>query len=519
MSIPQQSTPNNATSKTKAGATSAADKSPELSTERRTPWWLTLFKPKVGIPLAILIVLASIPLAIRSWRISSLPHIDEPFDVEAFCSVTIPDDENAFVEYRKAFGLFFEFSGTQNDWNSYDALIRGNCDSAPPPVFVAWLKVNTPAFDVWLKGTTKPDAMFIPRRDLNYAAIDYTSKARSVVRFAMLRVGRHLHDGNTAEAWKILHAAFRFSRHVGANGPKLERHTGISMLPIVGTGILSWAHHSNTTAEDLEHAIVVLSDEFASMTPPYSETLKHEYLVEQNFLRSLGPATRIFTNLPVLDSGLMFVLGEPEYSEVLFAHLFENQITGIDFAPSTRPKLVAGDRRVFDIPAALGKRISGVELRNLLTRVSAAKSKGGGALWMSHSIFALNIEQTVESAMLAVLSVEWYVRKHGWFPSSLGEFPKSLAMGLFADPCHSTSGNIIYRTDDEFAVFYGLGADGFDDGHSIAPPEGKRQSSWSRLRGSEREWFEGYRIPLWRPPAEVQTDENNAAGVPDNVQD
>lgn len=55
-----------------------------LPTDRRPPKWLVLFNPKVGIPLAILIVLASIPLAIRSWRISSLPQIEKPFDVEAF---------------------------------------------------------------------------------------------------------------------------------------------------------------------------------------------------------------------------------------------------------------------------------------------------------------------------------------------------------------------------------------------------------------------------------------------------
>ena len=79
---------------------------PILSSEHRPPKWLILFKPKVGIPLAILLMLAAIPLAIRNWRISNIPQIDEPFDVEAFCSVTIPDEENAFVEYREAFALF-----------------------------------------------------------------------------------------------------------------------------------------------------------------------------------------------------------------------------------------------------------------------------------------------------------------------------------------------------------------------------------------------------------------------------
>jgi hypothetical protein len=91
------------------------DTSPVLSGDRRAPWWLVLLKPKVGIPLAVFLVLAAIPLGIRSWRISSLPHIDEPFDVEAFCSVTIPNEKNAFVEYREAFDLFVEFRGKNTD--------------------------------------------------------------------------------------------------------------------------------------------------------------------------------------------------------------------------------------------------------------------------------------------------------------------------------------------------------------------------------------------------------------------
>ena len=64
-----------------------------------------------AITLAILIVLAAISLAIRCWRISSLPQIDEPFDIEAFCSATIPDDENAFTEYQDAFKLLVGFPG------------------------------------------------------------------------------------------------------------------------------------------------------------------------------------------------------------------------------------------------------------------------------------------------------------------------------------------------------------------------------------------------------------------------
>tara|TARA_R110002072_G_scaffold13481_2_gene56862 strand:+ start:56974 stop:58512 length:1539 start_codon:yes stop_codon:yes gene_type:complete len=491
-----------------------SDASPVLPTDRRLPKWLILFKPKVGIPLAILIVLVSIPLAIRNWRISSLPQIDEPFDIEAFCSVTIPDDDNAFVEYREAFDLFVEFRGKNNDWESYKELLKGKWNDVPP-AFPAWIKSNDRAFHAWLDGTAKPGAMFMPRRDLSYSAIDYTDTARSLIRVAMLRAGRNLHDGNTAEAWKILHAAFRFSRHVGQNGPTIERHTGIAILPLVCTGLLSWAHHANTTARDLEHAIAILPDEFASMTPLYSETLKHEYLAEQDFLRDSGPRLRIFTNLPAIDSGLIFVLGEPEFSLTLLDLHLANQVAGIDLTPSARPKLIAGDARIFDIPAVPGKTISGVDLQHLLSRVSVTTVGGGGLPWMSHSIYALNLERTFESTMIAVLSIEYYVRKHARFPSSLAEFPESCAKALFADPLHSSSGNIIYRAAENFSVVYGLGEDGFDDGHRVAPPERDEQASWDRLDDS-RGRFEGYRIPLWRP---ASADDKAASVESDNVQD
>lgn len=489
-------------------------KSPVLPTDRRPPRWLLLFKPKVGIPLAILIVLASIPLAVRSWRISSLPHIDEPFDVEAFCSVTIPDEENAFVEYREAFDLFVEFPNPSPHWNSYWDMVKGDWTDAPPAL-VAWILSNDRAFDVWLKGTEKPQAIFVQRSDVDFAAIDYTSSGRSLARFALLRVGRHLRDGNTDEAWKILHAAFRFSRHVGQHGIVQERWTGIAILSMVCEGLLSWAHHPNTTADDLDHAIDVLSRDFASMTSPFSETLKYEYLASQNSLRTLGLDSWVFTESSVVDSVLIFVMGEPEYSEMLLKLVLDNQLAGIDEATVKRPSLVAGNDSIFDLPALPGKRISGVELAALQFQISAIGVQTGFPL-MGNSLFAFKFEQIIQSAILASLSVEAHVRRHGEFPASLEEFPESFAAGLFTDPCHPSGGNLIYRGNGNFAVIYSLSADGIDDAHSVAPPDDKPPNSWSQLRHKDSMSLEGYRIPLWRP---ASTDDKAASVGPDNVQD
>lgn len=514
MSNPQQPSPED--SSADADTHPHSDAQPPRSTNRRPPRWLILFKPKVGIPLAILIVLASIPLAIRSWRISSLPPIDEPFDVEAFCSVTIPDKENAFVEYKQAFKLLVDFSGKREDWESYKRMANGNWADAPSS-FPAWIKTNDSAFKIWLKGTAKPSAMFMPRDQIDYDKVDYITKARSLVRMAMLRAGMHIRDGNTVEAWQILHAAFRFSRHLSQHGLHTERTAAIGLVPLISPVVLTWAHHANTSVADIEYAITALSRDFRSMTAPFSYTLKNEYLAARNCLRNLRRDTWIFTNEATIDAALIFLLGEPEYSEKLLDLVLANQLAECDTNPLPKMKVFPSDSRLFDVPAVPGKRISGVELAGLLNKVSAIEFEAG-FVWIEHSIDALNIEQTYQALMLAGLSIEAYVRRNGEFPHSLEEFSTLNETGQLVDSHHLRSENLTYRASKEFAVVYSLGNDGFDDGHSPAPANDEKQNSWSRLVNSDQR-FEGYRIPLWRRAETDDQTQEAPSSLPDDIQD
>ena len=492
-----------------------ATSSPQ-SIDRRPPRWLILFKPKVGISLAIFLVLAAIPLAIRSWRISSLPQIEKPFDIEEFCAVTIPDEENASIEYRKAFKLLVPFPGKREDWNSYRALAHGNWDDAPS-AYSSWIKANNPAFNLWLKGTAKPSAMFTPRRDIDYFQVDYISDARSLVRIAMLRAGLHLRDGNTVKAWQTLHAAFRFSRHLGQNGIHTERTAAVGLVAIISSVVQTWSHHVNTSAADIDNAISILSRDFRTMTSPFSRTLKHEYLAARQCLKTLRQNSWVFTNEPMIDSAVLFVLGEPEYSERLLDLVLANQLSECDTNPLSKTKIVPSDSRLFDISAVPGKRISGVELAGLLKPVSAIELEAG-FVSIEHSIVALNLEKTYLNLMIAGLSIEAYVRRNGRFPASLDEFSTLSDAGQFADPFHPRSENLTYRAGREFAVVYSLGVDGFDDGHPPTPKSDKQQNSWSQLENSDQR-FEGYRIPLWRPATAESKAEQETSAPPDHVQD
>jgi hypothetical protein len=87
------------------------DTHPEILIEpsRKVRWLLFLLSPKVAISLMILLTLLLAPFIYRTHRINQLPDIGDPFDVVAFGTVEISDEDNAFVEYREASSQFADF--------------------------------------------------------------------------------------------------------------------------------------------------------------------------------------------------------------------------------------------------------------------------------------------------------------------------------------------------------------------------------------------------------------------------
>lgn len=486
-----------------------------VSPDRRAPRWLIFFRPKVGIPLAILLMLAAIPLGYRSARIASLPPIDEPFDVEAFCAVTIPDDENAFVEYRQAFDLFVDDTASSSDWDYYDDLNRGRWEHVPA-AFEKWISANEKSIEKWLKGTQKPNAMSVPRSQLSYPDLGYPGEGRGLTRLALMTAGRHLSRNETAEAWKLYHAAFRFSRHLGQNSSLYGRIWGFSSHAITVSELLSWAGHSESTATDLEHAITVLSRDYATMTPPYSTTLKHEHFVLKDCLKSFAGGREIFVENPLLDTAVIFVRGEPEFSESLIDHVLKNQLAGVDHDLATRPTFVPRNQCLFDLAASPSRPVSGAGLANLMSPLVMIDQLAGIPR-LKHLLAGRDNERCFQATMMAVLAVEHFVRLHGRFPESLNECADPSSVQPFPDPHQPVYKQLLFSNDGNFAVVFSVGLDGIDDSHSPQPPAEEEQRSWSQLRNSDGR-FEGYRIPLWRSASEVKGDEVEPV-VPDNVQD
>ena len=72
------------------------DTQPKISNKpsRKVRLLLFLLSPKVAIPLMILLALSAAQFMYRTYQINKLPDIGDPFDVKAFSTVEIPDEEN-----------------------------------------------------------------------------------------------------------------------------------------------------------------------------------------------------------------------------------------------------------------------------------------------------------------------------------------------------------------------------------------------------------------------------------------
>ena len=482
---------------------------------RSSPRWLVFLKPKVGIPLAILLVLVSIPLAYRSWRISSLPPIDEPFDVKAFLAETVTDEENAFVEYRRAFAMLVDYSGPSNVWDSYHERMEGRWDDVPSD-FEPWFKANESTLEMWLEGTKKPKGCFTPRRKFTIVPPDYPSDARTLARLAVLKAGKLTHDGNVKESWELLHGAFRFSLHVGQSDTLIERLTAAGIQPLIHLGLCAWAHHPKTTAADLERASDALSNDYCTLTRPLSVTLKTQYVIAKPMVPLVNQGIGVFHDNSTVEFAYMFVIGEPQFSELALKHVLANQLEGVDDDLSTRPPFVPGSNCLFDLPLSASRPLSGADLEKTMIPVPAIDLLAG--LPQLKLIIAVRDHESLRhSSLLAVLAIERFVRRNGRFPASLEECSQIVDSERFSDPYQTANRPLIFRANADYAVVYSLGTDGVDDAYPVEPPDGNQQSSITRLSHLGHT-FEGYRIPLWRPESDADVDEDDSV-VSDNVQD
>jgi len=247
-----------------------------MSDSRFERFVLTMLNPKVGIPIFVVLVLLAAPFAYRSSQLAGLPDIGDPFDVEAFGTVKITDEENAFIEYREAAALLTEMTEAASE--SYFKVEEEGWSAAIDELR-QWMRDNREALEIWKTGADKPRAIYHQPHTVGIdTLLSVTQELRNFSRLARAEGSRLEADGNSQEAWQWYRAIFRCSRHSGQHGTMIERLVGVAMHNITAEAIEQWSRDPRVATAQLREALKAIQADFHT-TPPASTNFKVEYLI------------------------------------------------------------------------------------------------------------------------------------------------------------------------------------------------------------------------------------------------
>ncbi len=431
-------------------------------------WILWLLHPKVAIPLVVALLLTAAPLIYRAIRISRVPPVAEPFDTKSFLKFVVPEEDNAFVEYRAAHVLYVEYAGIPSDsQRSNDEFDKAQSDGweyATEPVR-KWLDANRPFMELWKKGTAKPDAQYYRASEYQIdTLLGADDDARQFAQLVRLESSHLLAERKPDEAWEWLRTGFRMSRHVGRRGCLIERFVGMATHSISASGIVEWAKDSSVTANQLRQAMKELREE-QKQVGLISDNLKIEYLSMKSLLFAdtspIGIIPVRFPDSPRLDHAYLFFNGEPELSQQVARYIFSNWLSQADKPRSQRTKQAPNLGLFEPDPTILAPQPTMNELSQYIRESILLK------LWLPPGntlLVAMDREAERDRVLLAVFALELFSREHGHYPEKLDELVPDFLLAVPEDTHAPPKTPLRYRREGDGALIYSVGDNGTDDG-------------------------------------------------------
>jgi hypothetical protein len=401
--------------------------------------WIGRSWRRIGVALVVALVIVLGPPLWWSTQLIFLPDIGAPFDEAAFRATTIPDENNAYRLYERAWGKY------QPVHDFYKAVRNTPLDTTArwpvaAPQARQWADANREALALYRQAAELPDAMDqLPEFEGQHR--NRWGRAWKLGMFqelAQLEASRLEASGDSTGAWTWYRANLRtihlVSRHWTAEGRGLAQDWHRTL----NTRIRDWAADPRTTPDLIRRAIDdVIACE--ALPPSESYTLKAEYLdVEHEFDNLNGPrhqapgfARAIVSFLPVdlgIDQKLAsyqtkrFLLREPERSRRTLKLAVANWLAYYDLPESARPRPDPTDDGGVDFfyppsphAPANAKLMSPQDLARWLDTCIDANLLLGE--WSIKTV--RRSERTNHRDLLIALAEELYRRDHGAEPPSL----------------------------------------------------------------------------------------------------
>lgn len=461
---------------------------PEARRRGRGIWRISIN----GYRRALVFVLLLTPIVIRVWFLSQVPELSAPFDVDEFCRIDVPLEQNAFDHYSEAhrMGEAIEANrasiGVSLPFDDCTA-VYNNGWGAATDALEEWLHDSGPALSEWRRGTEMTKALCVPVRQINAdTSLAVVQTLRRFARIASCEGIRSESQKEFAAAADWYIAILRCSRHSIRRGCVIGRLIGCTIQSMGSERLICWSEASEITVDQLRRVQdeVRLADRMSVAT---SETLKVEYLCEMNTFKSAdwwqscdlisenATFRRIMTTNPDLNplpgclKASYWMLGEPLRTQRLLRHVLTNQLREVDKPLSERsPSVASANELLFQVSSeamSTSKELDAAEIDRAIQGSFLAKD-------LFHILKGLDISIHHERARQALLEIalaaQIFRREHGEFPDDLSALLPNYFETWPLDPCDNTGQSIRYRKiDATSAIVWSVGRNLIDDDGNI----------------------------------------------------
>lgn len=456
-----------------------------LPPEQRRSRLAALLRPKVALPLLLLVLLLLTPMMIRGWHLRDVPDFPEPFDPAPLLSLVIPDDENAFTDYREATALYVMPServdilvhGTETYehlWKgtlSHSGIIADGWHLADAEV-KKWLNDNEQSMLRWKQGTQKSQALHVPLRDLeSETIIDVPQQMRAFTRIVMVLCRKLEAEGKYEEAWEWYRASIRGSRHSGINGCVIDRLIEISNFSTIANQLEDWSAIPNVSPELLRQAIREIQEDW-KQTELTSNNLKIEYISLINTVaKQFIPVKDWPVNHPAGRGSrslrwALYLKGEPNLGVSLLRIHFYNLLLFCDQFPFERMRHASSNYLIPQSSRSQTMKETGLtqpEFDNLVEKSLIAAMMLPA---LNQFLDAVDREEIKCRTLLVTLAGQAFYRERRRFPDHLDELVPDY---LDEVPIDTFDGKPLkYRYDPSGPVVYSVSTNTTDEGGSIS---------------------------------------------------
>ena len=465
--------------------TSSARLSSKIAEDSRS--YSSPLRPWVVLSLFVLLMIALAPFIYRGYNLSRIPDGPEPFDFAEFRSRSVPDDQNAMIEYAKIMdhSVLSESPYDEPDFanqnfedrDRFHALLQGDYAGASDQ-HREWVTRCEEVLDIWYADTVKDSISHVEIPDAVYR--DFISFIGEVSRACKARIGRELFHGHSEEAVRWNLALFRFTRHCTQFAGIDERIHSAAIHGNAATLLIHVLNKSELPVDVVEKLTASVVTDFRTMTAQASENVRFDCLVTEEILSESEWLDHIASE--ELANRLKFwLLGEPVLSRRFSRMMTVNVLQHCDEPRRRRPPIIKYG--AFDIPARSSQELSGYEIENVRNQarlLNAIYSGGnGGAGWLS----AVDYERLDQSLLVAALHVHVFTRRHGRLPMLLVECVPEILHDELIDPFSPTGASVELINEGNRVIVYSR-ADSSDDVSNFeVQSHGSLHSSHSGGRG------------------------------------